>query len=131
MNYPEFFRRASDRIRSAAPWRRVPRWTQPLLYVGVVAGMLSLGIVFGSWTRACAGGACPSIAVLDTYRPQQALKVYAADGRLIQELGVEHRTVVGAVGQVDHVDDFLGPVLAHHRIHALDLSKSLKIMISL
>ncbi|MDH3455204.1 MAG: PBP1A family penicillin-binding protein [Gemmatimonadota bacterium] len=96
MNYDEFFRRASDRLQSAAPWRRVPKWTQPLLYTGIVAGMLGLGIVFGSWTRACAGGACPSIAVLDTYRPQQALKVYAADGRLIQEVGVEHRTVVGA-----------------------------------
>jgi penicillin-binding protein 1A len=58
--------------------------------------MLGFGVAFGSWTRACAGGACPSIGVLDSYRPQQALKVYAADGRLIQELGVEHRTVLSA-----------------------------------
>jgi len=42
----------------------------------------------------CAGGACPSIAVLDVYRPQQASKVFAADGRLITELGYERRTVV-------------------------------------
>jgi penicillin-binding protein 1A len=32
--------------------------------------------------------------VLESYRPTQALKVYAADGRLIREVGVEHRTVL-------------------------------------
>ncbi len=55
---------------------------------------LGLGIGYGSWTRACAGAACPSIGVLESYRPTQALKVYAADGRLITEVGVERRTVL-------------------------------------
>jgi penicillin-binding protein 1A len=55
---------------------------------------LGLGTAIGSWTRACAGAACPSIGVLESYRPTQALKVYAADGRLLREVGVEHRTVL-------------------------------------
>ncbi len=78
---------------------RLRRWFSPdrarrtvstvLLALGFVAG-----IGYGSWTRVCAGGACPSIAVLDDYRPQQASKVYAMDGRLITEIGYERRTVV-------------------------------------
>ncbi len=61
---------------------------------GMTACGLGVGVAVGSWTRACAGASCPSIAVLESYRPTQALKVYAADGRLIREVGVEHRTVV-------------------------------------
>ncbi len=67
--------------------RRTVSWL--LLGVGFAAG-----IGYGSWTRVCAGGACPSIAILDEYRPQQASKVFAADGRLITELGYERRTVI-------------------------------------
>ena len=67
--------------------RRTVTWL--LLAVG-----FAVGVGYGSWTRVCAGGACPSIAVLDVYRPQQASKVFAADGRLITELGYERRTVV-------------------------------------
>jgi len=77
-------------------WSRWPRWVRGAVFVCVLGGLFGLGAAFGSWTRACAGGACPSIGVLDSYRPNQALKVYAADGRLIQELGVEHRTVLSA-----------------------------------
>ena len=44
--------------------------------------------------RACAGNSCPSIAELGGYDPDQASKVYAADGRLITDLGLERRTVV-------------------------------------
>lgn len=55
---------------------------------------LGMGIWWGAWTRACAGGKCPSIGVLDGYRPRQATRVYAADGRLITSLGIERRTVV-------------------------------------
>jgi penicillin-binding protein 1A len=47
-----------------------------------------------AWTRACAGNSCPSIAGLGGYDPNQAAKVYAADGRLITDLGLERRTVV-------------------------------------
>ncbi len=78
-------------------WRRLRRhptaW--PALLLGGV-GTLGLGggLAWGSWTRACAGGNCPSIGALDAYRPTEALKIYAADGRLLTSLGLEQRTVV-------------------------------------
>jgi penicillin-binding protein 1A len=49
---------------------------------------------FGAWSRACAGSRCPSIEGLGEYDPDQASKVYAADGRLITDFGLERRTVV-------------------------------------
>lgn len=61
---------------------------------GVGVGGLGLGVAWGSWSRACAGGNCPSIGALDAYRPTEALKIYAADGRLLTSLGTERRTVV-------------------------------------
>ncbi|HEU4588634.1 MAG TPA: PBP1A family penicillin-binding protein [Gemmatimonadales bacterium] len=51
-------------------------------------------MALAAWTRACAGNTCPSIEGLDRYDPNQASKVYAADGRLITDLGLERRTVV-------------------------------------
>ncbi len=70
----------------------------------MLAGLgLGLGLAYGGWTRACAGNACPSIGVLESYRPTQALKVYAADGRLIQEVGAQHRTVLSS----DEIDPAL------------------------
>ena len=61
---------------------------------GVIAASgFGMGAAVGSWTRACAGGNCPSIAVLDQYRPRQSSKIYAADGRLVADLGVDLRTV--------------------------------------
>jgi len=81
------------------PAGRLARWFGPrslrrtvfvlLLITGFVGG-----IAYGSWTRVCAGNQCPSIAVLDDYRPQQTSKIYAADGRLITELGLERRTLI-------------------------------------
>ncbi len=78
----------------AAVWGR--RWSRWLVLAVGASVVFGAGIAVGSWTRACAGGACPSIANLASYRPDQALKVYAADGRLLLELGVEHRTVLAA-----------------------------------
>lgn len=64
-----------------------------ILFAG--AALLFSGTLgYGVWTRVCAGGACPSIAGLADYDPEQASKVYAADGRLIRDLGEERRTVV-------------------------------------
>ena len=87
-------------------WVRA-RWTPRIRRVIMLAAIgvvgLGLGGVYGSWTRACAGAACPSIGVLESYRPTQALKVYAADGRLITEAGVERRTVLG----FDEIDPIL------------------------
>ncbi len=59
----------------------------------IAASGFGMGAAVGSWTRACAGGNCPSIAVLDQYRPRQSSKIYAADGRLVADLGADLRTV--------------------------------------
>jgi penicillin-binding protein 1A len=74
--------------------RRSPGAQRGLLLGALGVAGLGGGVVWGSWTRACAGGNCPSIGALDAYRPTQALKLYAADGRLITSLGAERRTVV-------------------------------------
>ena len=78
---------------------RLRRWFSPdharrtVTYLLLALGFL-LGLAYGSWTRVCAGRSCPSIAILDDYRPQMASKVYAMDGRLITELGYQRRTVI-------------------------------------
>ncbi|HEY7611364.1 MAG TPA: PBP1A family penicillin-binding protein [Gemmatimonadales bacterium] len=60
--------------------------------IAVVA--FGLAVLTAAWNRACAGNSCPSIAELGAYDPNQASKVFAADGRLITDLGQERRTVV-------------------------------------
>ena len=50
-------------------------------------------VVIG-WFMVCRGNECPSISVLDKYRPRQTSKLYAADGRFVAELGLERRTLV-------------------------------------
>jgi penicillin-binding protein 1A len=85
-------------LHAGRAWLR-SRWQEPRLRRGVWLTLLAvsgfgIGAGYGSWARACAGGACPSIGVLEEYRPQQAAKVYAADGRLITDLGVQRRTVL-------------------------------------
>ena len=74
--------------------RRNPALQWKLLLGGVGVFGLGFGVAWGSWSRACAGGNCPSIGALDAYRPTEALKIYAADGRLLTSLGTERRTVV-------------------------------------
>jgi penicillin-binding protein 1A len=64
-----------------------------LIAVVLGVGGLGVGMFWGSWSRACAGASCPSIAEFDEYRPVQSLKYYAADGRLITDAG-ESRTVL-------------------------------------
>ncbi|MEO8448378.1 MAG: PBP1A family penicillin-binding protein [Gemmatimonadota bacterium] len=53
-----------------------------------------MSLLVSMWSNVCGGGACPSIAGLVSYDPDQASKVYAADGRLVTDLGLERRTVV-------------------------------------
>src|SRR5438270_512956 len=64
--------------------------------VAVLAGSYGLGLTYGAWTRVCAGEHCPSISrlVANPNHQVQTSKVYAADGRLISELGAERRTVL-------------------------------------
>ena len=74
--------------------RLSPRARRNIL-VGLLA-TLAFGLAFlaAAWSRACAGNTCPSIEELGGYDPSQASKVYAADGRLITDLGLERRTVI-------------------------------------
>ena len=75
-------------------WWHFPRRRRNIL-VGIVAiGLFFVALLAGAWTRVCAGGACPSIAGLSNYDPEQASKLYAADGRLITDYGLQRRTVV-------------------------------------
>ena len=60
----------------------------------LAAAGFGLGLGWGAWSRACAGAQCPSIGEFETFRPSQATKVYAADGRRITDLGAERRTVI-------------------------------------
>ncbi|HET9515299.1 MAG TPA: PBP1A family penicillin-binding protein [Gemmatimonadales bacterium] len=74
---------------------RISRQTGRRILLGTAAAaVFGLALIAGAWTRACAGGACPSIALLSNYDPDQASKVYAADGRLITDFGLQRRTVV-------------------------------------
>src|SRR6185312_14109886 len=77
----------------------VRAWHTPRVRRGVLVGLVAFitlvsAVVLAAWTGACAGNTCPSIEGLDQYDPNQAAKVYAADGRLITDLGLERRTVV-------------------------------------
>jgi penicillin-binding protein 1A len=56
--------------------------------------VIGVAIVFALWFTVCFGGSCPSVENLGTYDPDQAAKVFAADGRHITDLGLERRTVV-------------------------------------
>ncbi|HEY2825126.1 MAG TPA: biosynthetic peptidoglycan transglycosylase, partial [Gemmatimonadales bacterium] len=65
-----------------------------ITFLVVGAFGLAAGGAYGGWTRACAGGMCPSIAVLgENFVASQSAKIFAADGRLITDLG-ERRTVL-------------------------------------
>jgi penicillin-binding protein 1A len=64
----------------------------PLLFL-VTAGA---GLAWGSWRNLCA--TCPSIAQIRTWEPEQTTRLFAHDGRLIVELGIERRTPVSING---------------------------------
>src|SRR5678815_4906490 len=71
-----------------------PRVRRVVLVPFLASLAFGLAVLTALWTRACAGNTCPSIAELGGYDPNQASKVYAADGRLITDLGLERRTVI-------------------------------------
>src|SRR3954465_8268334 len=74
--------------------RLSPRARRNLL-VGFLATIaFALAVLAAAWSPACAGKTGPSIEELGGYDPDQASKVYAADGRLITDLGLERRTVI-------------------------------------
>src|SRR2546423_11918357 len=77
-------------------WWYEPVQRRRVIVATVLALLYATGVGYGSWSRVCAGDRCPSIMRIDPrQRPQvQTSKVYAADGRLISEYGLQRRTVV-------------------------------------
>src|SRR6185295_6081749 len=79
-------------------WWYDPVQRRRAIITTVLALLYGSGLAYGSWTRVCAGDRCPSIMRLDPGQDrnvqQQTSKVYAADGRLISELGIQLRTVL-------------------------------------
>ncbi|HEX5004662.1 MAG TPA: PBP1A family penicillin-binding protein [Gemmatimonadales bacterium] len=75
-------------------WWRTPKIRRTALLSVLGVTVFGAALLAGAWMRACSGNRCPSIEGLDTYDPDQASKVYAADGRLITDLGKERRTVL-------------------------------------
>lgn len=64
------------------------------LFVGGFFVALGAGGAWGAWRNLCAGDACPSIAQIKTWEPEQTSKLFSHDGRLIAEIGYERRTPV-------------------------------------
>ena len=64
------------------------------LFAGTFFVALGTGGAWGAWKNLCAGDACPSIAQIKTYEPEQTSKLLSWDGRLITEIGFERRTPV-------------------------------------
>ena len=81
--------RIDPRAILSAVWR--PRL---FLLVGTFFLALGVGGAWGTWRNLCAGDACPSIAQIKTYEPEQTSKLLSWDGRLITEIGFERRTPV-------------------------------------
>src|SRR5690349_4908475 len=84
---------------SSSPSRAPAWWPRSLtrgrvILIALVGCCFVAGGAYGSWSRVCAGTRCPSISRLIQSGPSQSAKVYAADGRLIAELGLERRTVL-------------------------------------
>jgi len=76
-------------------WWRRPALRFWVLLIPAALAVFGAAVLLGAWVNVCAPvDACPSIATLESYDPDQASKVYAADGRLVTDLGLERRTVV-------------------------------------
>ena len=84
-----------------------PAWLRPYwrpwvnLLVAVFLLCLGVGVAWGSWENLCA--ACPSVAQIRTWEPEQTSKLYSHDGILIGELGIERRTPVSIAALPPHV----------------------------
>jgi penicillin-binding protein 1A len=85
---------APTRFSRLTRWWHTPRVRRKVLLGAGAFALFFVALAWGAWSRVCAGGACPSIAGLTNYDPEQASKVYAADGRLITDYGQQRRTVI-------------------------------------
>ena len=84
-----------DRLHLDLPRLRI------LLLAGVFLLAGGVGVAAGSWQNLCA--ACPSVAQIKTWEPEQTSKLLSHDGRLIVELGYQRRTPVSINALPDYV----------------------------
>lgn len=84
----------ADRLDRLRQWWAGASHRRIILIAFAACAVFGLALLGGAWAFACAGSRCPGIGGLDEHDPDQTSKVYAADGRLITELGLERRTVV-------------------------------------
>src|SRR5690348_5129718 len=75
-------------------WWHTPKIRSWIITVVMAGAGFGFSLLWGAWHRACLNNACPSVTSVGNYDPDQASKVFAADGRLITDLGGERRTVV-------------------------------------
>lgn len=78
---------------------------RPRLYIlgGSFLVAAGAGGAMGSWKNLCAGEACPSIAQIKTYEPEQTSKLLSWDGQPIAEIGFERRTPVSIRAMPEYV----------------------------
>ncbi|HSW28310.1 MAG TPA: PBP1A family penicillin-binding protein [Longimicrobiales bacterium] len=65
-----------------------------LLLASAFLCAVGAGGAWGTWNNLCSGDACPSIAQIKTYEPEQTSKLLSWDGRVIAEIGFERRTPI-------------------------------------
>ena len=81
--------------KNISRWWHSPTIRYRILLATGALFMCGTFLAVGAWFNVCAPvGSCPSIASLESYDPDQASKVYAADGRLVTDFGQTRRTVV-------------------------------------
>ena len=80
------------RIRRLLEPLLAPRVLVPTVLGVLFLGFAGIGLAVGSWRNVCA--TCPSVAQIRTWEPEQTSKLFAADGALITELGMQRRTPV-------------------------------------
>ena len=84
------------------PWWLRPFW-KPRVNLLVLAFLFpaGVGVVWGSWQNLCT--ACPSVAQIRTWEPEETSKLYSHNGVLIGQLGIERRTAVPLAALPPHV----------------------------
>lgn len=87
-----------DKLRAIIGKIRIPTFVWMALAFLTAGGA---GIAVGSWKNLCTD--CPSIAQIYTYEPQQTSKIFARDGRLVTEIGLQRRTPVSIESLPPHV----------------------------
>lgn len=91
--------------RPAGWFARHARFVRAALLTATFLAAGGFGALYAGWVLVCQNGACPSVESLEGYNPRQTSKLYAADGRLVAEIGNERRTLVALASIPDVVKE--------------------------